>query len=92
MFDDGQVASLAPSTDSSASGPVPGAGSKSAADVMRSVWMQTAPLFSREHLLSTFLALFIMFGIIAGSVHVQALHSSLASLFTLFHKLLSCFL
>ena len=36
--------------------------------VLRSVWHQTAPLFTREHLLSTFLALFIMFGIIAGYV------------------------
>ncbi|XP_034248337.1 synaptic vesicle glycoprotein 2B-like [Thrips palmi] len=35
--------------------------------VLRSVWQQTAPLFTLEHALSTFLALFIMFGIIAGA-------------------------
>lgn len=34
--------------------------------VLHSVWNQTAPLFTCQHLLSTFLSLFIMFGIIAG--------------------------
>ncbi|XP_034248336.1 synaptic vesicle glycoprotein 2B-like isoform X2 [Thrips palmi] len=60
------VDSLAPPTDHTA-GHAAGADPKSIAAVMRSVWNQTAPLFTLEHALSTFLALFIMFGIIAGA-------------------------
>ncbi|KAE8739516.1 hypothetical protein FOCC_FOCC015012, partial [Frankliniella occidentalis] len=49
------------STQKTADGPVQDPG------LLRSVWNQTAPLFTCEHLLSTFLSLFIMFGIIAGA-------------------------
>ncbi|XP_052131892.1 synaptic vesicle glycoprotein 2C-like isoform X1 [Frankliniella occidentalis] len=60
------VLSLAAQPNSSGR-PAAGVNPKSPLAIMRSVWDQTAPLFTMEHLLSTFLALFIMFGIIAGA-------------------------
>ncbi|KAK3909439.1 Synaptic vesicle glycoprotein 2B [Frankliniella fusca] len=60
------VESLAAPDDSSGR-PATGVNPKSVLSIFRSVWAQTAPLFTMEHLLSTFLALFIMFGIIAGA-------------------------